>query len=166
MDDVFAVRVGHGVAHADKNLDHLPRAEDVAEFALIFQLGGVAAAANHFFKRKTLDVLEGEVNAPLAIDAKVVHRDDVGVLQASGGLRLLDEAQHVFFQAADARAQLLHGHFAAQVAIEDFVNLAHAAGAQLALYLILGYADALAASVSAAQSLQRGDHRGAGFESA
>ena len=104
MDDVFAVGVGDRVTDADENLDHLPRTENVAEFALIFQLGGVAAAANHFFKRKTLDVLEGEVNAPLAIDAKVVHRDDVGVLQASGGLRFFNEAQHVFFQAADAGA--------------------------------------------------------------
>jgi hypothetical protein len=80
-----------------------------------------AAAAHH---------LHGEEQTALGIDAQLVDRHDVGVLQLAGDLRLLDEADLLAW--VGLVEQVLDGHLAADVAINRAEHGAHAAAGHLA----------------------------------
>ncbi len=77
-----------------------------------------------------VDQLHGEEEVATPVGADVVHRDDAGVLELAGDLRLLDEA--LALERVALPEHHLHRHRAVEREVDDLDDRAHAAAADLA----------------------------------
>jgi len=148
VDHAFAVRVGHPLARAQ---DHRQRARLVPAF-----LAG-EHEVEHVLEVAALHELHREVDAAVAVQAQLVHRDDAGVVELAGHLRLFEEARELVrldLWRAAARGRLalaedhLHREMAAQIAVPHAQDRAHAAARDLALELVARGREALLAETA------------------
>jgi hypothetical protein len=105
---------------------------------------GLLLLLQHVLERGAGDVLHHEIVEPaFALDA--VDRDDVGVVELGGGLRLLLEALDDVRVLGDVGRQDLDGHLPVQGQVLGEEHRAHAALAEHALELVLALDQALQA---------------------
>ena len=97
--------------------------------------GKIGAARDQVFQTFAVYQFHGdEGNA--AFVAHVIDRNDVGMLQAAGGLRLAVEALSRFGIVGDARRDGFQGHQAVDDRVARAINHTHRAVTQLADYLV------------------------------
>jgi hypothetical protein len=87
VDHAARVGVLHGQTDLQKDIEQPSQAE-------LSKSGGVAieARGQDLFQRATANQLHRKVSAAVGIESQVVNRNDVGVLELRGDLRLFDEA--------------------------------------------------------------------------
>jgi len=77
-----------------------------------------------------VDVVHG-VEVPALVDLQVVNRDDVGVLEPGGALRLAEEALDLLLRRVFGREQDLEGHGAAEASLLCEIHDSHTASSEL-----------------------------------
>ena len=91
-----------------------------------------------------VDELHREVDLPALVHAELVHRDDAGMLKLASDLRLIQEAPHgarvdggvLGLSREPSVEHDLHGHVAADVAVEDPQDRAHPPARELLLHVV------------------------------
>ena len=122
MHHALGMRERHAVADLLKNGQK--RGQRILFDRLLL---AVAEAANDIVEGRALDELHRVKSLALIIDAELVERHDVRMLELAGELRLIDKTQHVLARELIARFHHLHGHRAADAQIARLQNHAHAA---------------------------------------
>jgi hypothetical protein len=118
VDDSVAMREA-------KRFEHLERVRDrMAD-------GQRTAREDQLLQAPALDDLHGDVVRPLGL-AAVVDRDDVGMREARGGLRLATEALDEELVVRVAVVQDLDRHAPAEVLVLGQIDVGHPARAELA----------------------------------
>jgi hypothetical protein len=128
VKDAAAVREGDRFADLQKRGHHL--AERLGETGLP---PGARAPVG---QRIPLDSLHREIAVPQAIDADLVHRRDVRMIELGRDLRLANEPLDLARSRRQIRRQNLHGGDAQQAQIADGVNRPHAPGADRVQVLV------------------------------
>ena len=107
--------------------------ESVRELAGVVErdLGGKRSAAERVPQGPAVEQLGDDVRGPV-VRADVMDRDDVGMIQGSGGARLLLEAEHVAGVVV-ARRQHLERDVPIELQVVRHEDAAHSAATQLAL---------------------------------
>jgi hypothetical protein len=124
VDDPAVVGEGDRVADVDQDAQQ----PGEGEFALCRLVAGGESAQN-LRQAGAIDQLHGEEEVAGPVVADVMHRDDAGVLELAGDLRLLDEALTVELVAHPEHD--LHRHRAVEHAIDDLDDRAHATAPDL-----------------------------------
>jgi hypothetical protein len=112
VDDPLLVRCGQAVRHLDRVVDRLADRQ--------------RARAKAIAERFALEQLRDDEGGAV-VGADVVNGQDVGMVEARGGARLLLEALQPVGVAGERRRQHLDGDVAAQAGVASTINLAHSA---------------------------------------
>ena len=124
MDDVAAVGKGHGIADLQKDLQEPYRGITLeVDRALIREL------IEDFQKRLPFDHFHGEEAPSVLVNAEVVNRRYIWVLETAGNACLAYEALHEVYASAVQKDLL--GHFPIERAVVYAMDGPHAATADL-----------------------------------
>ena len=97
--------------------------------------GGKRARAQALAQRHAVEQLEHDVGVAFVL-ARVEDRDEVGVVEGAGGLRLLLEAAEPIGIGRGFRGQHLDRHFPPEPLVARAVDLPHPARAQRSQHLV------------------------------
>ncbi len=115
MDDGALVGVGEGVKHAGGDAERFARRQ-------------LAARGEHLLHVGAFDEIQDEGDQPIGGLPRVMHRDDVRVLEPRHGLGLAFEARgEIDFAALQAGREDLDRDEAIEAALPASINRAHAA---------------------------------------
>ena len=131
MHDAHRVRVGDAVADLLEDREQRRERKSFDCILLAF-----ADAAEHLLQRGALHVFHRVEDLAVFIEAELVHRDDVRVLELPGELRLVHEAQHVLARKLAGCLDDLHRDVAHDAEVARLVHHAHAAAADGAEHLV------------------------------